>query len=265
MEALRCPPDDADVPPLGRRAPPRRALQAAARSARHAAARRADQPPRRRNHRLAATAPDRLQGHDPDRHPRPLFPRRHHRLDPRARPRPRHPLRGQLFRLAGAEGQAARRRRRARTSPQKTLERELEWMRQGAKARQAKSKARINAYNELASQSEREKITRAQIVIPNGPRLGGKVIEVDGLRKAMGDKLLIEGPDLLAAARRHRRRDRPQRRGQIHAVPMLTGQEQPDAGTIESATRCSCPMSTSPATRSTPTRPCGRRSPAAPR
>ena len=69
---------------------------------------------------------------------------------------------------------------------QKTLERELEWMRQGQKARQAKQKARINAYNDLATQSEREKISRAQIVIPNGPRLGGKVIEVENLNKAMG-------------------------------------------------------------------------------
>ena len=77
-------------------------------------------------------------------------------------------------------------------SRQKTLERELEWMRQGQKARQAKQKARINAYNDLAGQSEREKITNAQIVIPNGPRLGSKVIEVNNLNKAMGDKLLIE-------------------------------------------------------------------------
>ena len=77
-------------------------------------------------------------------------------------------------------------------SKQKTLERELEWMRQGQKARQAKQKARINAYNELAGQSEREKISRAQIVIPNGQRLGGKVIEVANLNKAMGDKLLVE-------------------------------------------------------------------------
>ena len=77
-------------------------------------------------------------------------------------------------------------------SRQKTLERELEWMRQGQKARQAKQKARINAYNDLASQSEKEKITKAQIVIPNGPRLGSKVIEVSNLNKAMGDKLLIE-------------------------------------------------------------------------
>ena len=77
-------------------------------------------------------------------------------------------------------------------SRQKTLERELEWMRQGQKARQAKQKARINAYNDLAGQSAREKITKAQIVIPNGPRLGSKVIEVSNLNKAMGDKLLIE-------------------------------------------------------------------------
>ena len=77
-------------------------------------------------------------------------------------------------------------------SRQKTLERELDWMRQGQKARQAKQKARINAYNDLAGQSEREKIAKAQIVIPNGPRLGSKVIEVSNLQKAMGDKLLIE-------------------------------------------------------------------------
>ena len=64
-------------------------------------------------------------------------------------------------------------------------------MRQGQKARQAKQKARINAYNELRA-NRSGKIARAQIVIPNGQRLGGKVIEIDGLQKAMGDKLLIE-------------------------------------------------------------------------
>ena len=74
----------------------------------------------------------------------------------------------------------------------KTLELELEWIRSGARARQAKQKARINAYNELAGQTEREKVRRAQIVIPNGPRLGSNVLEVSGLKKAMGDKILIE-------------------------------------------------------------------------
>jgi ATPase subunit of ABC transporter with duplicated ATPase domains len=65
-------------------------------------------------------------------------------------------------------------------------------MRQGAKARQAKSKARISAYNEMADQSEREKVGTAQIVIPNGPRLGSKVIEVNNISKAFGDNLLID-------------------------------------------------------------------------
>jgi hypothetical protein len=60
------------------------------------------------------------------------------------------------------------------------LERELEWIRAGAKARQAKSKARIQSYEEMANKTEREKISTAQIIIPNGPRLGGKVIEVEG-------------------------------------------------------------------------------------
>ncbi|MBM1634287.1 energy-dependent translational throttle protein EttA [Sulfitobacter mediterraneus] len=118
-------------------------------------------------------------------------------------------------------------------SKQKTLERELEWMRQGAKARQAKSKARINAYNEMADQSEREKLTRAQIVIPNGPRLGNKVIEVANLNKAMGDKLLVEDlsfdlpPGGIVGV------IGPNGAGKSTLFKMLTGQEKPDAGTIE--------------------------------
>ncbi|THH35202.1 energy-dependent translational throttle protein EttA [Aliishimia ponticola] len=118
-------------------------------------------------------------------------------------------------------------------SRQKTLERELEWMRQGAKARQAKSKARINAYNDLAQQSEREKLARAQIVIPNGPRLGGKVIEVNGLRKAMGDKLLIEDLTFALPPGGIVGVIGPNGAGKSTLFKMLTGQEQPDAGTIE--------------------------------
>ena len=117
-------------------------------------------------------------------------------------------------------------------SRQKTLERELEWMRQGAKARQAKSKARINAYNELAEQSEREKLTRAQIVIPNGPRLGGKVIEVEGLTKAMGDKLLVEGLDFALPPGGIVGVIGPNGAGKSTLFKMLTGQEQPDAGSV---------------------------------
>ncbi len=118
-------------------------------------------------------------------------------------------------------------------SKQKTLERELEWMRQGQKARQAKSKARIQAYNELADQSEREKLTRAQIVIPNGPRLGSKVIEIEGLKKAMGDKLLIEDLSLALPPGGIVGVIGPNGAGKSTFFKMLTGQEKPDAGSIE--------------------------------
>ncbi len=117
-------------------------------------------------------------------------------------------------------------------SKQKTLQRELEWMRQGQKARHAKSKARINAYNELAEQSEREKLTRAQIVIPNGQRLGGKVIEVQGLSKHMGDKQLIEGLDFALPPGGIVGVIGPNGAGKSTLFKMLTGQEQPDSGTI---------------------------------
>ena len=115
---------------------------------------------------------------------------------------------------------------------QKTLERELEWMRQGQKARQAKQKARINAYNDLATQSEREKISRAQIVIPNGPRLGGKVIEVEDLNKAMGDKLLIEGLSFSLPPGGIVGVIGPNGAGKSTLFKVLTGQEHEDSGSV---------------------------------
>ena len=117
-------------------------------------------------------------------------------------------------------------------SRQKTLERELEWMRQGQKARQAKQKARINAYNEMANQSEREKIARAQIVIPNGPRLGSSVIEVEGLKKAMGDTLLIEDLSFSLPPGGIVGVIGPNGAGKSTLFRMLTGQDAPDAGHI---------------------------------
>ena len=118
-------------------------------------------------------------------------------------------------------------------SKQKTLSRELEWMRQGAKARQAKSKARIKSYNEMADSSERERLTRAQIVIPNGPRLGNKVLEVEGLSKAMGDKLLIEKLDFSLPPGGIVGVIGPNGAGKSTLFKMLTGHETPDEGTIE--------------------------------
>ncbi len=116
---------------------------------------------------------------------------------------------------------------------QKTLERELDWMRQGAKARQAKSKARIQSYNELANQSEREKMARAQIIIPNGPRLGAKVVEVDHLTKAMGDKLLIEDLSFSLPPGGIVGVIGPNGAGKSTLFKMLTDNEQPDSGSIE--------------------------------
>jgi len=115
---------------------------------------------------------------------------------------------------------------------QKTLERELDWIRAGAKARQAKSKARIQAYEQLAGQSEREKIGRAQIIIPNGPRLGGKVIEVEGLTKGYGDRLLIENLSFSLPPGGIVGVIGPNGAGKSTLFRMITGQETPDAGTI---------------------------------
>ena len=116
---------------------------------------------------------------------------------------------------------------------QKSLERELEWIRAGAKARQTKSKARIQAYEEKASQSEREKLSRAQIIIPNGPRLGGKVIEIEGLKKGYGDRLLIEDLSFALPPGGIVGVIGPNGAGKSTLFRMLTGQETPDAGTVE--------------------------------
>jgi len=114
----------------------------------------------------------------------------------------------------------------------KILERELNWIRSGAKARQAKQKARIQKYNELADQSVRERISNAQIIIPNGERLGGKVIDVQGLKKHMGDKLLIEDLSFTVPPGAIVGVIGPNGAGKSTLFRMITGQEVPDEGTI---------------------------------
>ena len=115
------------------------------------------------------------------RHPRPLLPRQRDRLDSGARPRPGHSVRGQLLGLAGAEAEAAGAGSEDEARRQKTLARELEWIRQSPKARQAKSKARITAYEKMLAESGKQQRDEAQIVIPPGPRLGGVVIEAENV------------------------------------------------------------------------------------
>jgi ATP-binding cassette ChvD family protein len=118
-------------------------------------------------------------------------------------------------------------------SRQKTLERELSWIRQGAKARQAKSKARIASYEKMAGQSERERIATAQIIIPNGQRLGSKVIEVNGLSKHYGDRQLVENLSFSLPPGGIVGVIGPNGAGKSTLFRMLTGQEQPDTGTVE--------------------------------
>ena len=101
---------------------------------------------------------------------------------------------------------------------QKAINDELEWIRRSPKARQAKSKARIRAFDELVQAQENRTPGKAQILIQVPERLGGNVIDVEGVSKAYGDKLLFDELSLQPAAGRHRRRDRPERRRQDHFV-----------------------------------------------
>ena len=117
-------------------------------------------------------------------------------------------------------------------SKQKALEKELAWIRSGAKARQAKGKARIARYNEMAGQTVMERSSQAQIIIPNGERLGNKVIEVVGLKKHMGDKLLIEDLSFTVPPGAIVGVIGPNGAGKSTLFRMITGQETPDEGEI---------------------------------
>jgi len=115
---------------------------------------------------------------------------------------------------------------------QKVLEKELEWIRAGAKARQAKSKARIQAYEKMADESVKELVGKAQIIIPHGPRLGSKVIEFENVSKAMGDKQLIENLSFMLPPGGIIGVIGPNGAGKSTLMKMITGQEKPDSGTI---------------------------------
>ncbi len=114
----------------------------------------------------------------------------------------------------------------------KTLDRESDWIRASPKARQAKSKARINAYDELLNRAGKEDITTAQIQIPPGPRLGGVVIEAENLKKAFGDKLLIDGLSFKLPPGGIVGVIGPNGAGKTTLFRMLTGQETPDGGAL---------------------------------
>ncbi len=115
---------------------------------------------------------------------------------------------------------------------QRTIEQELEWVRLNASARRNKPKARLNAYESLLAQDRNVKLDQVQIHIPAGPRLGSNVIEANGLRKAYGDRVLIDGLSFILPPGGIVGVIGPNGAGKTTLLRMLTGQEQPDAGTL---------------------------------
>ncbi|MCM0606120.1 MAG: energy-dependent translational throttle protein EttA [Xanthomonadaceae bacterium] len=119
---------------------------------------------------------------------------------------------------------------KSETKRQKTLERELEWIRMGAKARQAKGKARINAYEKMLSEDKGAKETEVEIYIPSGPRLGGNVIDAMGISKAFGDKILFENLSFKIPPGSIVGIIGPNGVGKTTLFRILTGHEKPDEG-----------------------------------
>ncbi|MGB7159977.1 MAG: energy-dependent translational throttle protein EttA [Tepidisphaeraceae bacterium] len=118
------------------------------------------------------------------------------------------------------------------TARQKALARELEWVRQSPRARQAKSKARLNAYEAMASQDAAKKVAEIEIYIPPGPRLGQLVIKAENVNKAYGDKLLVENMSFTLPPNAIVGIIGPNGSGKTTLFRMILGQEKPDAGTI---------------------------------
>ncbi|HEY3093428.1 MAG TPA: energy-dependent translational throttle protein EttA [Vicinamibacterales bacterium] len=115
---------------------------------------------------------------------------------------------------------------------QKTLARELEWIRMSPRARQSKGKARLNAYEQLLNEDTAQKIEQVEIYIPPGPRLGDMVVEARGLRKAYGDLLLIDDMNFTLPRGGIVGVIGPNGAGKTTLFRMITGQEKPDAGTL---------------------------------
>src|SRR5262249_44187130 len=122
---------------------------------------------------------------------------------------------------------------KAETKRQQTLARELEWIRMSPRARQAKGKARLNAYEDMLREETNKKIETAEIYIAPGPRLGDVVVEARGVKKGYGDKLLIDGLDFTLPRNGIVGVIGPNGAGKTTLFKMITGEEKPDAGTFK--------------------------------
>ena len=116
---------------------------------------------------------------------------------------------------------------------QKTLQRELEWIRMTPKGRNAKAKARLSAYDKLLGQEAKEREAKLELYIPPGPRLGSKVIEVENVSKSFGDKLLFENLSFSLPQGGIVGIIGPNGAGKTSLFRLITGQEQPDSGAID--------------------------------
>jgi energy-dependent translational throttle protein EttA len=125
-----------------------------------------------------------------------------------------------------------RREEKQASARSRTLERELEWVRMAPRARQAKSKARIQGYEQLLNADQREKITTAEIIIPAGPRLGDEVVVADDVAKGYGDKLLFEGLNFRLPRGGIVGVIGPNGAGKTTLFRMITGKETPDSGAL---------------------------------
>ena len=143
-----------------------------------------------------------------------------------------HPYKGNYTSWLEQKQERLRREEKQASARQRTLERELEWVRMAPRARQAKSKARLGAYEQMLNEDPREKLNRAEIVIPNGPRLGDEVVVAEKLSKGYGDTLLIDKLSFRLPRGGIVGVVGPNGAGKTTLFRMITGQETPDSGEL---------------------------------
>jgi ATP-binding cassette ChvD family protein len=143
------------------------------------------------------------------------------------------PFKGNYTSWLEQKSERLRQEEKQESNRQKTLQQELEWIRQNPKGRRAKSKARINSYEELLAKDQEKRNDDMQIVIPAGPRLGTKVIVAEGVAKGYGDKLLVEDMEFQLPPGGIVGVVGPNGAGKTTLFKMIIGEEQPDSGKLE--------------------------------
>jgi energy-dependent translational throttle protein EttA len=144
-----------------------------------------------------------------------------------------HPFKGNYTSWLEQKSERLRREEKQASARQRTLERELEWVRMAPRARQAKSKARLGAYEQLLNEDPREKLNRTEIVVPNGPRLGEEVVIADDVAKGYGDNLLFENLSFRLPRGGIVGVVGPNGAGKTTLFRMIVGQEVPDSGQLK--------------------------------